>query len=150
MTRSTALNDGWEFMIDPTEDFFQGEEEAAAAPVRLPHTGTLLPYNYSEELDYQYVSAYRKRLRLPPLEGGRRLFVQFDGAAQCSRLLFNGATLLEHSCGYTAFTAELTAHAREGKTCWSWSWIPGRRWISLPSAMRSTTSPIRASIGAAD
>ncbi len=114
MTRSTALNDGWEFMIDPTEAFFQGGE-AAVEPVRLPHTGTLLPYNYSEELDYQYVSGYRKKLRLPPLEGGRRLFVQFDGAAQRSRLLFNGVTLLEHSCGYTAFTAELTAHAREGE-----------------------------------
>ena len=114
MTRSTPLNDGWEFMKAPTETFFQGGEAAAEA-VRLPHTGAILPYNYTEELDYQFLAGYRKRLRLPPLEGGRRLFVQFDGAAQRSRLLFNGEVLLEHGCGYTAFTAELTAHAREGE-----------------------------------
>ena len=83
--------------------------------MRLPHTGTLLPYNYSEELDYQYLSGYRKKLPLPPLDGGRRLFVHFDGAAQRSRLLFNGETLLTHRCGYTGFTAELTKYAREGE-----------------------------------
>ena len=113
MTRSIPLNDGWEFMKEPTEAFLRGEEALAEA-VRLPHTGTLLPYNYTEELTYQYVSGYRRKLTLPPLAGGRRLFVHFDGAAQHSRLLFNGATLLEHPCGYTGFTAELTAHAREG------------------------------------
>ncbi len=113
MTRSTPLNDGWEFLREPGEDFFTGGE-AAAETVRLPHTGTLLPFNYSEELDYQYVSGYRKLLRLPPLAGGRRLFVRFDGAAQRSRLYFNGTPLLEHACGYTAFTAELTDLAKEG------------------------------------
>ena len=114
MTRSISLNDGWEFMKEPGEDFFLGGE-AETERVRLPHTGTLLPYNYSEELDYQYVSGYRKKLTLPPLEGGRRLFIRFEGAAQHSRLLFNGETLLTHRCGYTAFAAELTALAREGE-----------------------------------
>ena len=114
MTRSIPLNDGWEYCKEPGEEFFLGGE-AAAETVRLPHTGTLLPYNYTEELDYQYVSGYRKLLRLPPLDGGRRLFVQFDGAAQSARVLFNGAELLRHRCGYTAFIAELTAHAREGE-----------------------------------
>ena len=114
MTRSISLNDGWEFMKEPGDGFLQGAE-AAAETVRLPHTGTLLPYNYSEELDYQYISGYRKALRLPPLTGGRRLFVQFDGAAQQSVLYFNGKPLLTHRCGYTAFTAELTAHVLEGE-----------------------------------
>ena len=114
MTRSTALNDGWEFMKAPPPEFFTGGE-AEAETVRLPHTGTLLPYNYSEELDYQYISGYRKKLTLPPLEGGRRLFIHFDGAAQRGVLRFNGETLLEHRCGYTGFTAELTKYAREGE-----------------------------------
>ena len=114
MTRSIPLNDGWEFAREPAEAFFLGGE-AETESVRLPHTGTLLPYNYSEELDYQYLSGYRKKLPLPPLDGGRRLFVHFDGAAQRSRLLFNGETLLTHRCGYTGFTAELTKYAREGE-----------------------------------
>ena len=114
MTRSIPLNDGWEFMKAPPAEFFLGGEAETEA-VRLPHTGTLLPYNYSEELDYQYLSGYRKKLTLPPLEGGRRLFIHFDGAAQRSRLSFNGEELLEHRCGYTGFTAELTEYAKEGE-----------------------------------
>ena len=54
MTRSIPLNDGWEFAREPAEAFFLGGE-AETESVRLPHTGTLLPYNYSEELDYQYM-----------------------------------------------------------------------------------------------
>ncbi len=114
MSRSISLNDGWEFLREPDEAFFRGGE-APCETVRLPHTGTLLPYNYSEELDYQYVSGYRKKLRLPALHEGRRLFIHFEGAAQRSRLLFNGEPLLEHDCGYTGFTAELTEHVREGE-----------------------------------
>ncbi len=114
MPQSAALNDGWEFMKQPPPAFFTGEDCGAEA-VRLPHTGTLLPYNYTDETSYQYVSGYRKKLRLPPIPEGRRLFVTFDGAAQRSRLMLNGVTLLTHSCGYTGFTAELTAAAREGE-----------------------------------
>ncbi len=113
MTHSIPLNESWEYLREPSPAFFEGEGEGET--VRLPHTGTMLPYNYSEERDYQYLSGYRKKLRLPPLGEGRRLFVTFDGAAQRSRLVFNGVTLLTHACGYTAFTAELTALAAEGE-----------------------------------
>jgi len=112
MTHSMPLNDGWEYLREPSPDFFEGAGEGTW--VRLPHTGTILPFNYTEERDYQYLSGYRKHLRLPALTGGRRLFVTFDGAAQRSRLIFNGVTLLTHACGYTGFTAELSALAREG------------------------------------
>lgn len=112
MSHSMPLNDGWEYLREPSPDFFEGAGEGTW--VRLPHTGTVLPFNYTEERDYQYLSGYRKHLRLPALTGGRRLFVTFDGAAQRSRLIFNGVTLLTHACGYTGFTAELTALAREG------------------------------------
>jgi len=114
MPQSIALNDGWEFMRQPTPAFFKGEA-AETRSVRLPHTGTVLPFNYALEESYQYISGYRKKLRLPALHGGRRLFISFEGAAQRSRLSFNGVTVLTHDCGYTGFTAELTAAAREGE-----------------------------------
>ena len=114
MTNQMHLNDGWEYLRDPDPSFFTGGE-ASAETVRLPHTGAMLPFNYTEEKDYQFVSGYRKWLRLPPLTGGRRLFIAFEGAAQRTRLLFNGEPLLTHDCGYTGFAAELTALAREGE-----------------------------------
>ena len=114
MTNQMPLNDGWEYVRGPEPGFFSGAGADAEA-VRLPHTGTVLPFNYTEETDYQYVSGYRKRLRLPPLTDGRRLFIAFEGAAQRTRLFFNGEALLTHACGYTGFAAELTDLAREGE-----------------------------------
>ena len=113
MPHSLPLNDGWEFMKKPTAAFFSGES-CGAETVRLPHTGTMLPYNYTDEASYGYVSGYRKTLRLNALPEGRRLFVVFDGAAQRSRLQLNGVTLLTHSCGYTGFSAELTPGLQAG------------------------------------
>ena len=114
MTKELPLNDGWEYRKEPDTLFLCGGE-AETETVRLPHTGTLLPYNYTDERAYQYRAGYRKTLPLPALDGGRRLFVTFDGAAQQSRLLLNGETLLVHACGYTAFTAELTKGIRAGE-----------------------------------
>ena len=114
MTKQMALNEGWEYVREPEASFFTGGE-ASTETVRLPHTGTVLPFNYTEEKDYQYVSGYRKELRLPALMGGRRLFAAFEGAAQRTRIVFNGETLVTHACGYTGFAAELTALAREGE-----------------------------------
>ena len=114
MSQSLPLNDGWEYRKQPPPAFFSGED-CRTETVRLPHTGAPLPYNYTDEQSYQFVSGYRKKLRLPPLRGGRRLFITFDGAAQRSRLMLNGVTLLTHSCGYTGFTAELTSALQEGE-----------------------------------
>jgi len=114
MTRELPLNNGWEYTGNPVHGFYTGEEMDAES-VCLPHTGTVLPYNYTNEDAYQYVSGYRHRLELPPLMGGRRLFVRFSGAAQHSVLYLNGVPLLTHSCGYTAFTAELTSGVQTGE-----------------------------------
>ena len=54
MTKQMALNEGWEYVREPEASFFTGGE-AAAETVRLPHTGTVLPFNFTEEKDYQYV-----------------------------------------------------------------------------------------------
>lgn len=114
MTKETLLNEGWEFQKNPGADFFTGGTSEAER-VRLPHTGTELPMNYSDERTYQYVSGYRNRLNLPPLLGGRRLFVTFEGAAQRARIIFNGVTLKTHACGYTACAAELTGRTLTGE-----------------------------------
>ena len=39
---------------------------------------------------------------------GKRLFLQFDGAAHHAWVYVNGALTAEHSCGYTAFRVEIT------------------------------------------
>lgn len=119
MSRVIELNNGWEY-IDAYEDSFAQNvyAQGAAADInllRLPHTGTLLPYNYINEQDYQKLSGYRRRFNLPRLAEGTRLFVTFKGAAHEATVFFNGRLITKHSCGYTAFSAELTEAAVPGE-----------------------------------
>ncbi len=116
MIRRIDLNDGWEYLAEYEEGFMSGgEARTPLETVRLPHGGPLLPFNYADETAYQKVSCYRRRLHLPKLAEGTRLFVTFGGAAHRADLYFNGQKLAEHRCGYTAFTAELTGFAHEGE-----------------------------------
>lgn len=74
-----------------------------------------MPLHYAKPEDYA------GRLRLPagplpvPLEyRGKRLFLQFDGAAHFAEVYLNGEKLAEHACGYTAFRVEITSAVRYG------------------------------------
>lgn len=113
MPKYLKFNDNWEYTSEPSEAFFDGSEEVPVQKVRLPHTGTELPWNYTDENSFQYEAGYRTKLKLPPL-GERRLFFRCLGAAQQARLQWNGNTLCLHKCGYTAFGTELTQYAAEG------------------------------------
>ena len=113
MPKYTTFNENWDYMPNPPEAFFEGSEAVSVQSVRLPHTGTPLPWNYTDETTYQYEAGYRTKLMLPAL-GTRRLFFRCFGAAQQARLQWNGSTLCLHQCGYTAFSAELTQQAKEG------------------------------------
>jgi beta-galactosidase len=119
MSRIIELNNGWEY-IDIYEDSFAQNvyKQGSAADInllRLPHTGTILPFNYTDEGAYQKLSGYRRRFNLPRLAEGTRLFVTFKGAAQEAVVYFNGKLIARHSCGYTAFTVELTDSAITGE-----------------------------------
>ena len=55
------------------------------------------------------------RLVSVPLEyRGKRLFLQFDGAAHLAEVYLNGEKIAEHACGYTAFRVEITSFVRYG------------------------------------
>ena len=101
-----SLCDNWGFAPIWTEAFaaFQGEAES----VRLPHSAGACPLHYADPSDYTGVCGYRRTLELPETLRGKRLFLQFDGAAHIAEVFFNGVRVAEHRCGYTAFRAEIT------------------------------------------
>ena len=108
------LNDGWYFTpgFDPRLPQLE-KPEGEFEPVRLPHTVRLLPFNDFSEQDYQMVSGYLRFFTPPESWQGRRVRVVFAGAAHRARVYLNGQLLASHSCGYTAFTVDLTRHL-----CW--------------------------------
>ncbi|MBQ5441450.1 MAG: glycoside hydrolase family 2 protein [Firmicutes bacterium] len=101
-----AFNDNWEFTPNWTEEFMMGE--GTYETVRIPHTVKELPLHAINHKDYQLISGYRKRFRLPEGSRGKRLFLRFGAAAHIATVYVNGKELLTHRNGYTAFSVEFT------------------------------------------
>jgi len=103
------FNDNWLF----TEYFDAGF--ADAVPVRLPHTAKEISYNYADCSSYQFVCGYKKLFFSETEWCGKRLLLRFEGAAHEARVFINGSEAGRHSCGYTAFTLDITDLVRLGE-----------------------------------
>ena len=107
-----SLCNDWEFTPEWSEAFLKGT--AAGETVRLPHNVKELPLHYAGPEDYELVCGYRRKLAIPESYRGKRLFLQFDGAAHGADVYINGIHAGSHRCGYTAFRLEITDYARFG------------------------------------
>jgi beta-galactosidase len=67
-----------------------------------------MPLHYGDHNAYQMVCGYRRKLDLGEELAGKRLFLQFDGAAHIATVYVNGQELTTHCTGYTAFRVEIT------------------------------------------
>ena len=101
-----SLCSHWEFVREWSDAFAMGE--GTAETVRLPHTVQEMPLHYADHTAYQLVCGYRRKLELGTEMAGKRLFLQFDGAAHIATVYVNGRELTTHCCGYTAFRVEIT------------------------------------------
>src|SRR5580698_7349565 len=106
-----AMNRKWRY--------HPGKLDGAAAPgfddsgfsrVVIPHTNARLPWHNFDDKEYEFVSTYRRRFRLPQSARGKRVFVDFEGAMTASTVWINGVALGEYKGGYTPFSFELTPH----------------------------------------
>ena len=107
-----SLCSGWQFAESWSEEFLSGAGEAE--DVRLPHTVRELPLHYAGPEDYEMLCGYRRVLHIPAEYEGKRLFLQFDGAAHIASVFVNGRETVTHRCGYTAFRVEITGLVRYG------------------------------------
>lgn len=83
--------------------------------VTLPHT-----FNSGDGEDgggdyYRGPSWYRRDIDLPNGPPGRRLFLQFDGAAVRTDVFVNGARVGGHDGAYARFRFDITDHLRPGR-----------------------------------
>ena len=101
-----SLCDHWEFTEAWSEGFARGE--GTSPSVRLPHTVRELPLHYIDHNAYQMLCGYRRKLPIPAEYAGKRLFLQFDGAAHIAIVYVNGEEAAHHRTGYTGFRCEIT------------------------------------------
>src|ERR1700756_4194494 len=78
--------------------------------VIIPHTNIPLPWHGFNEKNYEFVSLYRRRFKLPPAAKGKHVFVDFEGVMTASTVWINGTRLGEYKGGYTPFSFDLTPH----------------------------------------
>ena len=107
------LCNNWEFTENWTEEFASGA--GTAETVRLPHTVKEIPLHYTDHQSYQMVCGYRRNLVITQEQEGKRLFLQFDGAAHIATVYVNGKELAHHRTGYTAFRVEITDAVQAGE-----------------------------------
>ena len=115
MMQRVELNRGWEFTPRFDKAFLSGEAGQGVKSVELPHTCREVPYHYFDEGSYQMVSGYRRRLSVPQMWQGKRVFLHVGAAGHSAEVYVNGKKLAEHHCGYTAFQVELTEALTPGK-----------------------------------
>ncbi len=105
------INRNWRY----NRKFVEGAHEAkfddsAFERVVVPHTNVKLPWHSFDDKDYEFVSIYRRRFKLPKEARGRRVFVDFEGVMTASTVWINGVKLGEYKGGYTPFSFDLTPH----------------------------------------
>jgi beta-galactosidase len=105
------INRGWRynkaFSEEATGTTF---DDSSFERIVIPHTNQRLPWHGFEDKAYEFVSVYRRELKIPSEAKGKRVFIDFEGVITATTVYINGKRLGEYRGGYTPFSFELTDH----------------------------------------
>jgi len=104
------FNDGWLFT---PADVQANVPDSQFEAVTLPHTNKVLPYHNFDNMEYQFISTYRKRFKLPEARNGRRIFIDFEGAMIAAEVYVNGAKVGDNEGGFTPFSFDITDYVSD-------------------------------------
>ena len=110
-----SMNRDWRYhpaKVDGAESI--GFDDSNFERVVVPHTNIELPWHSFDDKEYEFISTYRRRFKLPEEAADRRVFVDFEGVMTASTVWINGVRLGEYKGGFTPFAFELTEHLRRG------------------------------------
>lgn len=106
-----SMNRGWRYSPKFVEGGHDADfDDSGFDRVVVPHTNIKLPWHAFDDKDYEFISLYRRKFRLPAEARGKRVFVDFEGVMTASTVWINGKRLGEYKGGYTPFSFELTPH----------------------------------------
>jgi len=107
------INRGWRYTAKPSANFHEPSfDDSALTRVIVPHTNIALPWHSFDDREYEFISAYRRKLNIPVSAQGKRVFADFEGVMLASTVYCNGHKLGEYRGGYTPFSFELTHHLK--------------------------------------
>ncbi len=109
------INRGWRYSEKMTDAAHAvAFDDSGFEHVVVPHTNVRLPWHSFPDKAYEFVSIYRRPLKVPAAAKGKRVFVDFEGVMTASTVWINGQKLGEYRGGYTPFSFELTGKLDPG------------------------------------
>ncbi|MEN9967849.1 MAG: hypothetical protein RIR94_11 [Bacteroidota bacterium] len=94
--KKVLFNDNWEFQFKPADP---------VSVVSLPHSPKLEPLVMKGQFTGEVI--YRKRFDYP-LDNGKRLLLEFEGAMHTAKVVLNGENVGQHIGGFLPFQIDLT------------------------------------------
>lgn len=114
------INNNWYFTKNYSDALFELDSKDKLSKselveeVRIPHTLKEMELNYCDDIDYQMLSAYIKIFRAENTWLGKRVFVEFEACGHQADIYVNRKYIGRHSCGYTAFSFDISAYLEYG------------------------------------
>ncbi len=106
----------WRFCGKFSEDMISPDyDDSAMDNVCVPHSVCEMPLHYFDESIYQMISCYRRHFKCDESWRDKVILLTFEGVAHESTVYINGEKIITHSCGYTAFTVDISGHVRFGQ-----------------------------------
>lgn len=113
MTKHIDINNEWNYTKTFREEMIRNSyDENDMEAVRIPHTNVVTPFHYFDEQIYQFVSCYRKHLKVKEEWKGKQILITFEGVGHVAKVYFNETLITTHYGGYTAFTVDLTPYVK--------------------------------------
>lgn len=116
MSERIYINNNWKFTEEYNKKMVNASyDDSGMLEVRLPHTCKEMPYHYFDESEYQMLSGYRKFFHVPNEWKNQAVLLTFEGVAHEAEVYVNGEKVVEHHCGYTAFTVDISKYLKYGQ-----------------------------------
>lgn len=113
-----SFNQDWRFFRGDMEGAEGADwDDSAWELVQLPHTVRVEPGFCSGGLNYLGIAWYRRHFYVEKSYGGKKIFVEFEGAKHTAEVWLNGKYLTTHYGGYLPFTLDITDYVTtDGET----------------------------------
>ncbi len=99
----------WKYEDDFADEMVMTSyDESDMEDVEIPHSVCDMPLHYFDESIYQTVGCYRRHFAVLNEWKDKRILLTFEGVAHEACVYINGSNVCTHSCGYTAFTVDIT------------------------------------------
>lgn len=116
MRERYSLNFDWKYADNFSKEYLKDNAKLKnEKTVNIPHTNIEVPYNNYNENISQFVSTYKKNIKIDKSFLGKVIILVFEGVGHKSDIYINGRHIYTQKCGYTCFEIDISSHVNYGK-----------------------------------